>query len=349
MNRVKRIGVIAAFAAAIAVCGVASAQDNPMGGGDSGGAGASGDSGGAGGATGTGTAVGVGSPAPAPANTAMAGTATGLYPMEVVARPLQLPKGTVEAGATIAFPEGLDTTGFKFGSWIGFDLRGDYGITDKIQAGLRIPLLLAKPDLTGGLGPSPSFFGGILIDGMYSINQMLSVHAQLGDVRAGGIPLNSAVYPIYNIADLKFGFTAGVAVKKRFLAGKLAVLGDPAFELQADSAADNNGTKAFLGLRIPVAALYQLMPALAAGIRTGIWTGSDFSFSADDGATIPAFLEGQYTLMNGNLDLGADLGFASLLTSSANGATGGGGNGYDSVSHSFYFGVFGAWRMAGLQ
>lgn len=345
MNQMMRAGVVTAFAATIAVCGLARADENPL-------------------SEKPGAATSDKGPAPASApkdngaatpatnDTTMAPAVLVVYPMAETARPLQLPKDVVEAGATIAIQDGVGTGGsYALGNWIGFDLRGDYGVTDKIQAGVRIPLLLGKPDLSGGVagGPSAAVFGGFVLDGMYSINEMASAHVDVGITRPEGIPFNDAVYPIYNIAGLKAGIRAGAAVKKRFMDGKLAVFADPALAIQQDAAPNGSGgSKTFFGLRVPVTAMYQLKPALAAGVRTGIYTGADFSFSGNDGASIPFLLEGQYTTMNGNLDLGADLGFASFLTRSgqtfdATVAP------YDSVGDSLYFGLYGAWRMAGLS
>jgi hypothetical protein len=259
---------------------------------------------------------------------------TTAYPMEEVHRPIQLVAGQIEAGIDVALPSGPDDTGsMGLGNWMGLRIHGDYGINDEIQAGVRIPLALVKPDL-GGF--SSETLGGFIVEGMYSIMPMLSARVDVGFALPGAFGPSPFFVPVYFDADgMKLGFTVGASIKKEF--GNLAFTADPALVFHSDAASDDMGSPEMLQvLQIPVALHMQVQPALAVGVRTGIYTGHKFKFGAKDDATLPVVLEGQYTLMQGMLDVGAQFGFASLLTDDQ--AL------YTSIGDTIFVGVFATWR-----
>ncbi len=252
------------------------------------------------------------------------------YPMEEVNRPIQLLAGMIEAGAEITLPSGPDEGEFGIGNFIGLRLRADYGITDQLQAGIRIPLAIVKPEGAESLG-------GFIAEGMFNVMPMLSVRANVGFANTGGMGASPFVYPAYVDFDgMHLGFAAGVAFKKAF--GNIALTIDPTLVLHLDAIPGDNGEPDMLQvLQIPVAVHFQVQPAIAIGLRTGLYSGHEFKFSAEDGATLPLVVEGQYTLMNGMLDVGAQAGLATLLTDDMGGF-------YPGVGDSLFIGVFAAWR-----
>lgn len=258
----------------------------------------------------------------------------GAYPMEEVHRPIQLMAGQIEAGADVGLPSGPDDMGeFGIGNWIGLRLRADYGITDKIQAGVRIPLALVKPDVP--IFPFETL-GGFIAEGMYSIIPMLSARVNVGFANAGAMGLNPYAFPFYFDADgMQLGFAFGVSFKKEF-GGNLALTADPTLVLHMDVAAGDTGPEMLQVLQIPVGLQFQVQPALAVGLRTGLYSAHEFKFGASDGGTLPLVLEGQYTLMAGMLDLGAQFGFASVLTDDA--------GLYESIGDTLFIGLSATWR-----
>ena len=236
----------------------------------------------------------------------------GAWPMEEVLRPQLLPKSTLSASVGISLAGGPDDMGeYGIGNWIGLDLKFAYGISDKIQVGLSLPLTIVEPD-----DPMDIFapLGGVSVEGMYSIMPELAGVVSIGFSTPFGFQRNPYIFPAYVDGDSKIGFSFG-ANYKRLLIPKMSIQAGAHIVYQADSAVDDMGMpKAFLGLQVPILAYYQVMPALAVGLHTGIYTGEGFSFSADENMTIPFMIEVMYTLMDGKLDVGGNLGFANLIT-----------------------------------
>lgn len=236
----------------------------------------------------------------------------GMYPAEEIPRPVLVYKGMFEAGVDIPIPNGPDDTGENgIGNWVGVTLRADYGVTEKIQAGIRLPLALVKAE-------GAETLGGVVLDGRYLLidkpDMQLAAGTGLSYGYFGLYPITMFAPPMFLDADgMKIGFSPGVNFKKPM--GKLAITADPALVLVMDGGVSDSGEAEMLQvLAIPVAVQYQVSPVIAAGVRTGIYSAHKFKFSGDDGARLPLILEGQYTLMEGKMDVGADIGLGSVMT-----------------------------------
>ncbi len=258
------------------------------------------------------------------------------YPMEEVARPLVLTKGMIEAELDVGLPGGPDDTG-DYGAfhWFGMTLRGHYGVKEKIEAGVSMPLVFVKPDF--GLADGPKTFGGIAIDGAYDLGDKggvwIAPHAEvsLGPANAEG--QNHFGVPYY-AGGLKPGFALG-ALLKYPIGDKMAVGAQPHLILQIEGAVDDMGGKeTLIAFTLPVGFTYQVLPELAASLRTGFVTGQTFKAGGDDGAALPLIAEAQYTLMNGELDAGLDVGLGNLTPPDMVG-----------VGDTLFIGVFAAWRV----
>lgn len=257
---------------------------------------------------------------PSAADIAMGG---GAYPAEEVARPLNLQPGMLEVGSDLNVFKAPD-----LGDLVGFTLRADYGATDKLQVGLRLPLALATPGNLESLG-------GVWVNGLYALHEMVSLRLDVGYGHAG-LPagLVTSVAPtFFDLEGMTLGFRLGAAFKHRFNE-QLAVTADPGLVFQLDGAFGDSGAETFQALWVPLALWYQATSNVAVAVNTGILSAHEFKFSGDDGAQLPLFLTGQFTTLEGHLDVGANLGLANLTT----------GEGQD-VGDTLFLGVFGTYRL----
>ncbi|MCI0637258.1 MAG: hypothetical protein L0206_25580, partial [Actinobacteria bacterium] len=232
------------------------------------------------------------------------------YPTEEVTRPINLPKGVLEAGVDLSIPQGPDDMGEQaVGAWLGFTVRGDYAVNEKIQVGGRIPLVAVSPDV--GLSEGPKAFGGIELNDQYGVMDMLSARAVVGYGPPALDGVGRFAVPAY-FGDMKPAFGLGAAFKRK-INEQIAVTSDPILYFQVDGGFDDMGMEEMLMVfGLPIAGHYQVMPELVATLRTGFNTGHKFKASGDDGASIPLIAEAAYTLMEGKLDVGLDLGLGNV-------------------------------------
>lgn len=265
-----------------------------------------------------------GEPAMAPPSAdSQMGTMMAGYPMEEVSRPLTLQAGMIEAGGDIGIFKAPD-----LGDAIGLVLRADYGLSDQLQVGVRLPLAVSTPD-------GAESFAGVWLNGLYAFHQNVAARLDVGYVHLGGVAglLNFAP-PLYLDADgMKLAFRLGATYKQAF-SDQLALVVDPGLFFQLDGAFSDEGeAEMFQQLHLPVSLWYQLSSELAAALNTGIFSAHEFKFGADDGAWVPLYLTGQYTMVDGHLDLGANLGFGNVIPPEGG-----------SVSDSLFLGLFANYR-----
>jgi len=224
------------------------------------------------------------------------------YPSELVLRPIQLLGGQVEAGGEIQVFSGPGDNEWQtsLATWIGFAPRVAYGITDEIQVAAQPLLLPIKPSDSDF--DDQKFFGGITAAGQYSFHEVVSARLEVGVGVRGRLMSNPYVPPLYPsplFPDMAFGFRVGASVKKSFQ-GRVAVSSEPSLAIQMDSTKDHEAgcseedpwcVMMARGLHLPVAVHYQATPTVAAGIRTGVYTGSEMQLAPDDGASYPLLAE----------------------------------------------------------
>jgi hypothetical protein len=258
-------------------------------------------------------------------------TMISAYPIQEIDRPINLPKGVLEAGVDLSIPKGPDDTGEPaLGAWMGIGIRGDYAINEKIQAGVSIPIVLLKPDF--GLSDGPKTVGGVMLNGQYAVMDMLSARVVLGYASASAEGISRFGVPFY-AGDMQPAFGLGAAFKKK-VADKIAVTADPLLYFHVDGAVNDMGElEMLMAFGLPIAGHYQVMPELVATLRTGFNTGHEFKASGDDGASIPLIAEAAYTLMQGKLDVGLDLGLGNLTPP-----------GDASAGDTLFIGLFASWR-----
>ncbi len=247
------------------------------------------------------------------------------YPREVVLRPLQLSRGGLEITADVRAFTGLDTNwDAAVASWIGLEPAARYGVTDRIQVSGRALLLPVRPYV--GDFEEAALFGAIAVGGQYLLNDLVSglLEAGLG-VRGRLVsnPYSTPFYPDPLYSSYTFAIRAGFAVKK-VLGKRVAVRLEPSVVVQMDSTKDEESGCAeddaacvtvATALHLPLVVHIQATPTLAVGVRTGIYTGSEWQLDPEEGATFPLLAEGMLTLSEGKLDLGLQLGFANLSPS----------------------------------
>ena len=133
----------------------------------------------------------------AAAGDAAAGAAAGgAYPMAMVKRPVVLSPGMLEARFDFGFNITAPSPGGAFDS-AAMHLGADYGVMDKLNAGIDIAIPI-KPDVA---------FGGFAANAAYQVMDMLAPRLQLGVIRrtATVVTPTGAV----TASDTKFAF--GVA------------------------------------------------------------------------------------------------------------------------------------------
>lgn len=130
---------------------------------------------------------------------------------------------------------------------------------------------------------------------------------------------------------MKVGLGAGADYRHEL--DKIAIHAGGQVRVQLDSATDDMGeTGTALVLHVPVMAMYQVDEKIHAGVATGVYTGDDLSFDANDNFTLPFVLGGHYAV-NANLAAGAFFGFSSLVTQDGMG-----------VADTLTFGAFAEWH-----
>lgn len=222
--------------------------------------------------------------------------------------------GDYSAGATLMFPSGIGEDGIGLGSWAELKLAGRYQVNPQLSVGAEIPLLLLKEDL--GIA-EVSAFQGIWADARYQLNPMIHVNGFAGFGPAGRMfinPWGGVVLP-GSPGDNKLGLGAGAGVRHQ--SGKIMVMADANLKLQLGSDTNDEGEETVgYVLQVPVWLLYQVNPKLAAGVVTGIYSGSGLSFDTNEGMTLPLLAGAMYTV-SPQIGVGGFLGFSSLLVPDA--------------------------------
>ena len=245
----------------------------------------------------------------------------GAYPTEEVLRPINLRSGMVELGAEMGVFKQPD-----FADAIGLILRADYGLSDQLQVGLRVPLALAKPD-----GLEQETLGGFWLNGLYGFHENISARLDLGFAYPGQpYALVPFVTPTFFDGDgMKLAFRLGVTLKKAFT-DQLALVADPGIFFHLDGQGDETTQI----LMVPVSLWYQLMPELALALNTGVLSGHKFKFSGDEEMFVPLYLTAQFTTVENHLDLGLNVGFANLTVP-----------GQADVGDSLFLGLYANYRL----
>ncbi|HLU69091.1 MAG TPA: hypothetical protein VKZ63_22570 [Kofleriaceae bacterium] len=244
-------------------------------------------------------AVGVGGQADVKVGGKAAPVAPAEYPIEVVKRPITLPRRMTEV--TLAMPN-------RFNSYVqDFVLGARHGITDKIQAGLRY-----GAGSFAAIGGESEFFAGkgFAIDAHYQVFPWLAAQLSVPmwmDPFAIGVSLGAPVQFTFFDKLRIYGGNDLVAFKiSRFLPAV-----DSAFANEALTLLDETGSDAAIPdgeINFNGGAVYQLQPNMAVDARLGIkWV--DFESSSDS----PTLFDLGLTYSTSNkIDVGGRLGFADL-------------------------------------
>ena len=219
-------------------------------------------------------------------------------------------KGRITVGLGVMLAPGPDEMAeYGLGNWLPARLSAKYGAMDNLEVGAKLYLALLKPDVPDPFAPKT--FGGFTVGANYMVNDMLGVGGDLGMMTPGAFALSIFDTPVY-FGDLKFGFGVGPRLQKAIDKIHIDVAGN--FIMQLDSDTNDQGEEtAFMGFSIPVSLAYAVSQPLTIGLYTGLYSGADFKVSADDGGRIPLFVGAMYDV--GPVNVGAGVGFASLITS----------------------------------
>jgi hypothetical protein len=261
----------------------------------------------------------------------------GGFPAVVTQRPLHIPQGLTQGTLTLGVPKGPNATGERAtGNFVGAMVRADRGLNPKLQVGARLFIALVTPN---SAQVKPEILGGLAAEALYAVTERISASAEVGYARPGLLAATEFAIPLYG-GDLQPGAGLGALYKHMLADGKVAVVTHPKVVAQSKSQPVAGEQVSYEGtltsIHVPITAYYQYDPQTAAILKTGVFSGSGASFSAQDGGTVPLVLGGQHTLEDGDIDLGAIIGFASLIGSEA--------GVYPSRSDSFYLGLFATWR-----
>ncbi len=275
----------------------------------------------------------------------------GATPIELTKRPLVLQLGRLDVGGYLMIPRGPDytstTANDPIGTWLGFDLRAEYGAVDKLSVGVDIAL---APVGSGAPATeeAPSKLGGFVAQAKYALidgqrtNEaeplQLAGHVSLGLLKRGAPGLGPFSFPLYG-GGLEPALGLGVAIQKTFMQQKLAVIADPRLFFQASGHQTLDPTTmmqvedSLITLELPVYVTYQAAPNISVGGRTGLYTGNKFSFSTTENVDLPLVAEGVFTAMKNQLDIGVDLGLGNLVP-----------RGTTSILDTFLLGIFATYR-----
>jgi hypothetical protein len=230
--------------------------------------------------------------------------------------------GQVEVGFTTRALTGTyfnwddDEWQYGFARWITADLAARYAISDRIEVGVELPLVAYRPD-KNEFSESPRY--GVLGRVSYLVNPLVSVHVRGGLAGRQRIIRTQYQIPTFEM-ESRGGFGVGATIQKRF--GKLLVSAGPELVAQLASWYEDDSEcpgddpycwSTSIGLHLPVAVYYQVTPAIAAGLVTGIYSGHQMSFNTEKSASLPALAVCQLTTAGGKLDLGLEAGFANLI------------------------------------
>lgn len=280
LNHFSRRVLTGFLAMAIAGGGVAFAQDEEASeemveeGGDESGGDESGDSA---------AAADISATAPASA---------GGYPIEVLSRPLVLPKGVWEAGADTEF---INAEELVVGSAVGFN----YGVVDKVQVGAAYAFLLKEFEAKGAVAVTASYY--VMPEGTLKVrgDAFLAYNLLAEDIG----PINAGALIKYELSPIMAVFTRPALVvdnKEEDLVG--------------------GGETRPISAEIPAAFAYQVAPNIfaQASVNLAVLKVKDSANAFIFSDFIPVEVMASYSLSN-MIDVGAS--FAADFKSDAIGDT----------------------------
>ncbi len=208
------------------------------------------------------------------------------YPISEIDRPMALPKMTLEPKGELDLDfftvEGAD-------NWVSIRAGTGLGVTDRVEAGMSLPLSFAPEAKAGDLQ----------MYGLYELDRYVEGKLHSAGRLTMSIPLSDAHPHGFGAA---FIMLADAPVKFK-LHEKFAAIGGLGMGFFAGR---DNFPNYFL-LHFDFGGLVQPTEQLAISLQMGI-----HGMIGDNSQTmVPFFLRGQYTLM-GDLDIYADFGFVDL-------------------------------------
>lgn len=263
--------------------------------------------------------------------------------VDLVARPNQLPSGHAEYGLVLGLPAGPErdppVDEWKhngIGGWITGTLYLRVGVSEKLELEGTGTLSMGHPENTPG--DRANRMGGGTLTASYRINPHVSATAGLAYVEPW-----LAMYGLYTFqhyaagSDLRLGGRAGgrfgaVATKRVRLQGETWLTVVPGVPAGSDD-------ETWVLLSASARADIHVVENLFVGLRAELRTGNGLSVAPSDGATLPVILQPRYVF--DQLDLGLDVGFGSVLTSSQLASR----VAYTDVHTSFYLGAVLNWRL----
>ncbi len=264
--------------------------------------------------------------------------------LDLAARPNQLPKGYAEYGLLLGFPAGPErdppVDEWKYaglGSWITSTLYARVGVTEKVEVDAYGTLAIGHPE--NSPGARPNRFGGLNLSGAYKLTPVASVTA--------GVSYIDPWLALYGHTTFQHYYMGSEAKVAAHLGGRFGSLVADRFRIQAapklslvpnavDGPAEN---ETWLLAELMVRGDTRVFDDFFLGLRAELRTGDKLSLSATDGATLPVIAELRYIV--DQVDVGIDVGFGSLLTSTDFTTR----VAYAKVPSSIYFGAVMNWRL----
>jgi hypothetical protein len=251
-------------------------------------------------------------PAPGASNSA---TATSTDAKKDDGKPKEPKAGDFDAGGQVRLPNGPDSTGkFATYNWIAVDARAKYYLLPTVTANVYMPIAIIHPDTLMD-GSQPKMFGGFsarLEAKLPKLPDMplvpktdteLGVVATVSYMHDGAMLLSEKDYPRF-VGNYHPGISLGAIVKL-----KLSSLID--FSLTPAWVHQSSAMEPLDAVQIPTSLIVKVGSLVQVSADAGVFTGPDYSFSADEGGRI--YGGGSLTVKLGPIVTHLGGGVASLL------------------------------------
>jgi hypothetical protein len=227
-------------------------------------------------------------------------------------------QGDFDAGGAVSLPNGPNEDGkYATFNWVTVNAKARYFLLDSVTANFTAPIALIKPSTIteGGEMERPDVFGGfnLRIDAVLpmlwrppgvSKDTKVGITFSGAYMREGAMLLSDKDFPLFT-GGFQPGFTAGLLAKL-----KLSSLVDfsfvPVWVYQAGRMQSHDAVQIPLSLILAVGSLVKVSADL------GIFTGDQYSFSADHGGRI--YAGGALDVKISKIIVHAGAGVASLIT-----------------------------------